>query len=56
MGLVISFVASSIDVVVVMGFAVMVFFIVFGGYYVNFDNVLIYFKWFNKCLFIKWVF
>ena len=34
----------------------MVLFIVFGGYYVNPDNVPIYFKWLNKCSLIKWAF
>ena len=34
----------------------MVLFIVFGGYYVNPDNVPIYFKRLNKCSLIKWAF
>ena len=31
-----------------MGPAIMVLFIVFGGYYVNADNVPVCFKWINK--------
>jgi len=56
MGLAISSVAPSTDAAVAMGPAVMVLFIVFGGYYVNPDNVPIYFKWLNKCSLIKWAF
>ena len=56
MGLAISSVAPSTDAAVAMGPAVMVLFIVFGGYYVNPDNVPVYFKWLNKCSLIKWAF
>lgn len=56
MGLAISSVAPTTDAAVAMGPAVMVLFIVFGGYYVNPDNVPIYFKWLNKCSLIKWAF
>ena len=34
----------------------MVLFIVFGGYYVNPDNVPPYFRWINECSLIKWAF
>ena len=56
MGLAISSVAPSTEAAVAMGPAIMVLFIVFGGYYVNPDNVPIYFKWLNKCSLIKWAF
>ena len=56
MGLAISSIAPSTEAAVAMGPAVMVLFIVFGGYYVNPDNVPIYFKWLNKCSLIKWAF
>ncbi|CEF97435.1 ABC-2 type transporter [Ostreococcus tauri] len=56
LGLAISSIAPSTEAAVAMGPAVMVLFIVFGGYYVNQDNVPIYFKWLNKCSLIKWAF
>jgi ABC-type multidrug transport system ATPase subunit len=56
MGLAISAVAPSTEAAVAMGPAVMVLFIVFGGYYVNPDNVPPYFRWLNKCSLIKWAF
>jgi len=56
MGLAISSVAPSTEAAVAMGPAIMVLFIVFGGYYVNQENVPIYFKWLNKCSLIKWAF
>ena len=56
MGLAVSSVAPSTEAAVAMGPAVMVLFIVFGGYYVNPDNVPPYFRWINKCSLIKWAF
>jgi hypothetical protein len=41
-------VAPSTEAAVAMGPAIMVLFIVFGGYYVNADNVPVCFKWINK--------
>lgn len=55
-GLCVSSVAPSTEAAVAMGPAVMVLFIVFGGYYVNADNVPVCFKWINKCSLIKWAF
>ena len=56
MGLAISAVAPSTEAAVALGPAVMVLFIVFGGYYVNPENVPPYFRWLNKCSLIKWAF
>ena len=56
MGLAVSSVAPSTEAAVAMGPAVMVLFIVFGGYYVNPDNVPPYFRWINECSLIKWAF
>ena len=47
-GLAVSSVAPSTEAAVAMGPAIMVLFIVFGGYYVNADNVPTAFKWINK--------
>ena len=55
-GLAVSSVAPSTEAAVAMGPAVMVLFIVFGGYYVNADNVPLCFRWINKCSLIKWAF
>jgi len=55
-GLCVSSVAPSTEAAVAMGPAIMVLFIVFGGYYVNADNVPVCFKWINKCSVIKWAF
>ena len=55
-GLAVSSVAPSTEAAVAMGPAVMVLFIVFGGYYVNADNVPVCFRWINKCSLIKWAF
>ena len=55
-GLCVSSVAPSTEAAVAMGPAVMVLFIVFGGYYVNADNVPVCFKWINKCSLIRWAF
>jgi hypothetical protein len=54
--LAVSSVAPSTEAAVAMGPAVMVLFIVFGGYYVNADNVPVCFRWINKCSLIKWAF
>lgn len=55
-GLAVSAVAPSTEAAVAMGPAVMVLFIVFGGYYVNAENVPRAFRWINGCSLIKWAF
>ena len=44
------------EAAVAMGPAVMVLFIVFGGYYVNPENVPACFRWINAASLIKWAF
>ena len=56
MGLAVSAVAPSTEAAVAMGPAVMVMFIVFGGYYVNAENVPFAFRWITKCSLIKHAF
>ena len=56
MGLAVSAVAPSTEAAVAMGPAVMVGFIVFGGYYVNAENVPFAFRWITKCSLIKHAF
>jgi ABC-type multidrug transport system permease subunit len=53
MGLAVSAFAPSTEAAVAMGPAVMVMFIVFGGYYVNAENVPVAFRWITKCSLIK---
>jgi len=53
MGLAVSAFAPSTEAAVAMGPAVMVMFIVFGGYYVNSENVPVAFRWITKCSLIK---
>ena len=56
MGLAVSAVAPSTEAAIAMGPAVMVMFIVFGGYYVNAENVPPAFRWITKCSLIKHAF
>ena len=56
MGLAVSAAAPSTEAAVAMGPAVMVMFIVFGGYYVNAENVPFAFRWITKCSLIKHAF
>ena len=56
MGLAVSATAPSTEAAVAMGPAVMVGFIVFGGYYVNAENVPFAFRWITKCSLIKHAF
>ena len=53
MGLAVSAFAPSTEAAVAMGPAVMVMFIVFGGLYVNPENVPVAFRWITKCSLIK---
>ena len=53
MGLCVSAIAPSTEAAVAMGPAVMVMFIVFGGYYVNAENVPYVFRWIPDCSLIK---
>lgn len=56
MGLAVSAVAPSTEAAVALGPAAMVMFIVFGGYYVNAENVPAAFRWITKCSLIKHAF
>jgi hypothetical protein len=56
LGLAVSAAAPSSEAAVAMGPAVMVLFIVFGGYYVNPENVPACFRWINAASLIKWAF
>ena len=56
MGLAVSAAAPSTEAAVAMGPAVMVMFIVFGGYYVNAENVPAAFRWITRCSLIKHAF
>lgn len=53
MGLCVSAIAPTPEAATAMGPAVMVMFIVFGGYYVNAENVPFAFRWITKCSLIK---
>ena len=56
MGLAVSAVAPNTEAAVAMGPAVMVMFIVFGGYYVNAETVPAAFRWITRCSLIKHAF
>lgn len=52
MGLIVGVIVFIIEVVFVFGLFLMIVFIVFGGYYVNLDNIFIIFWWILKVFFI----